>query len=195
MTGVLAGDSVAVMKRIAVFLFLLAACKGQVTVTDTGAMDTREPVAVKYVGGPELTVRAQPNDTAAVLATYQNGEAVSILADKGEWLEVRTGDQAGWARAAELVDAAAATEQEENPQPKFRVMPMPVSAPSAKGEIYIEADVNTDGEVLSVRTITNTTGSMALEAQNSAALKTAKFHPIVQKGERVPFKYYHRVTY
>jgi len=183
------------MKRIAVFLLLLAACKGETTVTDTGVMDTREPVTVKYVGGPELSVRQQPNDTAAVIATYQNGEAVSVLADKGEWLEVRTGDQAGWARAAELVDAAAADAAEEDPQPKFRVMPLPVSAPSARGEIYIEADVNTDGEVVNVRTITNTTGSMALEVQNTAALKAAKFYPIVQKGERVKFKYYHRVTY
>lgn len=183
------------MKRIAVFLFLLAACKGETTVTDTGAMDMREPVSVKYVGGPELNVRQQPNDSAPVIATYQNSEAVSVLADKGEWLEVRTGDQAGWARASELVDAKEAEEQEEDPQPKFRVMPMPVSAPSARGEIYLEADVNTDGEVVSVRTITNTTGSMALEVQNTASLKTAKFHPIVQKGERVKFKYYHRVTY
>jgi hypothetical protein len=184
------------MKRIAVVLFLLAACKeGQRTVTDTGVMDTREPVTVKYVGAPELSVRQQPNDTAAVIATYQNGEAVSVLADKGEWLEVRTGDQAGWARASELVDAAAAEEAEDDPQPKFRVMPLPVSAPSAHGEIYLEADVNSDGEVVNVRTITNTTGSMALETQNTAALKAARFYPIVQNGERVKFKYYHRVTY
>jgi uncharacterized protein YgiM (DUF1202 family) len=183
------------MKRIAVFLLLLAACKGQTTVTDTGAMDTREPVAVKYVGGPELNVRQQPNDSAAVIATYQNGEAVSVLADKGEWVEVRTGDQAGWVRAADLVDAQAAEAAEADPQPKFRVMPMPISAPGAHGEIYLEADVNSDGEIVNIRTITNTTGSMALEAQNTAALKVAKFYPIVQKGERVKFKYYHRVTY
>ena len=183
------------MKRAAVLLLVLAACKGEHTVTDTGTMELREPIAVKYVGAPELPVREQPNDTANVLATYQNGEAVSVLADKGEWVEVRTGDRAGWARSAGLTDAAGAIEQEEDPQPKFRVMPMPVSAPSARGEIYIEADVNTDGEVTSVRTITNTTGSQALEAQNSQALKSARFYPIVQNGERVPFKYYHRVTY
>lgn len=185
----------ALMKRMAVFLFLLAACKGQETVTDTGVMDTREPIAVKYVGGPELPVREQPNDTAPVIATYQNSEAISVLADKGEWLEVRTGDRAGWARAADLTDAAGAEKQEENPEPKFRVMPMPVSAPSARGEIYIEADVNTDGEITATRMLVNSTGSPALAAQNLAALKTAKFHPIVQKGERVKFKYYHRVTY
>lgn len=183
------------MKRIALALLLLAACKREVVVTDTGTMDTREPIAIRYVGAPELNVREQPNDTAAILATYQNGEAVSVLADKGEWVEVRTGDQAGWAKKAELTDAAGKEQQEENPTPKFRVMPLPVSAPSAHGEIYLEADVNSDGEVTAVRTIVNTTGSMALEAQNTAALKHARFYPIVQQGERKPFKYYHRVTY
>ena len=176
-------------------LLVLAACKGETTVTDTGTMDLREPIAIKYVGAPELHVRQQANDSAPVMATYQNGESVTILADKGEWVEVRTGDRAGWARAADIVDAAAATEQEENPTPKFRVIPRPVSAPSARGEIYLEADVNTEGEVTNVRTITNTTGSTALEAQNTEALRLAKFHPIVQKGARVAFKYYHRVTY
>ena len=74
-------------------------------------------------------------------------------------------------------------------------MPMPVSAPSARGEIYLEADVNSDGDVVTVRTISNTTGSAALEAQNTNALKSAKFYPIMQNNQRVKFKYYHRVTY
>jgi hypothetical protein len=184
------------MKRALPLLALLAAmCSGETVVTDTGTMDTREPVAVRYVGAPELKVREQANDTAPVIATYQNGEAIPVLVEKGEWVEVRTGDRAGWARAAELATAEEQVQEEENPTPKFRVMPLPVSAPSARGEIYIEADVNSDGEVVSTRIITNTTGSMALAAQNDAALKTAKFFPIVQKNQRVPFKYYHRVTY
>ncbi len=184
------------MKHLALALLVaVAACKGEQTVTDTGTMDTREPVAVRYVSSPELPVREQPNDKSNVMATYQNGEAVSILTDKGEWVEVRTGDQAGWARSADLTDAEGAKQQAENPQPKFRVMPLPVSAPGAHGEIYLEASVNSDGEIIDIRTITNTTGSNALEAQNTAALKTAKFYPIVQNNERKPFKYYHRVTY
>jgi uncharacterized protein YgiM (DUF1202 family) len=182
------------MKRLAFALLALAACKPDTpAVTDT--VDTREPVAIRYVGAPELEVRAQANDTAAVLATYQNGEAISVLADKGEWVEVRTGDRAGWAKAADLTTAEGKQAQDDDPQPKFKVMPLPVSAPSAHGEIYLEADVNSDGEVVNVRTITNTTGSEALAAQNTNALRSARFYPIVQKGERKPFKYYHRVTY
>lgn len=176
-------------------LLLIAACSGERVVTDTGTMETRESIAIRYVGAPELSVREQPSDTATVIATYQNGEAVSILADKGEWVEIRTGDRSGWARAADLTTAEGKQEAEDNPQPKFEVMPQPVSAPSAKGEIYIEADVNSDGEVINVRVITNTTNSMALANQNADALRRAKFYPIVQKGERKPFKYYHRVTY
>jgi TonB family protein len=182
------------MKRLAVLLLLLAACKPE-TVVETTPTDTRAPVAIRYVGSPELAVREQPNDTAPVLVTYQNGEGVSVLAEKGEWVEVRTGDRAGWAKAAELTTAEGKQESEDNPQPKFRIMPMPVSAPSVHGEIYLEADVNTDGEVVAVRTLVNSTGSTALEAQNTQALKAARFYPIVQKNQRVKFKYDHRVTY
>lgn len=185
------------MNRTAVALFFAAAvaCRREAVVTDTVAMDTREPIAIRYVGSPELPVREQANDAAPILATYQNGEAVSVLAEKGEWVEVRSGDRTGWTRAADLTTAERKQEAEDNPQPKFRVMPMPVSAPSAHGEIYLEADVNSDGEVTAVRTLVNTTGSAALEAQNASALRSAKFFPIVRNNERTKFKYYHRVTY
>jgi outer membrane biosynthesis protein TonB len=182
------------MRRLALLLLVFAAC-AQETRVNTDTMDTREPIAVRYVGTPELPVRVQPSDTAAVIATYQNGEAISVLSQKGDWAEVRTGDRAGWAHAADLTDAAGKKAQEDNPQPKFRVMPLPVSAPSARGEIYIEASINSDGEVTDVRIITNTTGSTALAQQNADALRSAKLYPIMQKGERRPFKYYHRVTY
>lgn len=186
------------MKRlfaVSLSLLTLAACGSEPAATNTAPLDTRMPIEVRYVGAPELVVREQPNDSAPELATYQNGEAVSILTVKGEWVEVRSGEGSGWARSADLTDAAGQEAQEDNPQPKFRVVPMPISAPGASGEIYLEADVNSDGEVTSVRTITNTTGSEALALQNTEALKSARFYPIVQDGERRPFKYYHRVTY
>lgn len=182
------------MKRFAVLLLLAFACKNE-TPAVTATVDEREPIGVSYVGAPELIVREQPNDTAAEVARYQSGEAVSVLAEKGEWAEIRTGDRAGWVKRADLTTAEGKEKAEENPEPKFRVMPMPVTAPSARGEIYIEADVNTEGEVTATRLITNTTGSPALGEQNMASLKNAKFYPIVVNNERRAFKYYHKVTY
>jgi uncharacterized protein YgiM (DUF1202 family) len=187
---------VALMKRIAILaIFALFACKSDRTLTDTLVADTREPIRIEYVGAPELPVRERPDDSAPVIITYQSGESVSILAEQGEWVEIRTGDQAGWVRKADLATAEEQAAAEEDPQVRFRIMPLPVSAPGATGEVYIEADVNTEGEVVATRIITNTTGSAALAAQNEAALRSARFHPIIQKNERKPFKYYHRVSY
>lgn len=174
---------------------LLIGCSSETPVTDTTPLDTREPIRISWVGSPELPVYAKPSDTAEVIATYQNGEAVSVLSEQGDWVEVRAGDRAGWAKKSELTTAAEKDAAEDNPQPKFKLMPMPVSAPSARGEIYLEADVNSDGEVTDVRIISNTTNSPPLAAENANALRRAQFHPIVIKGERQKFKYYHRVTY
>jgi uncharacterized protein YgiM (DUF1202 family) len=172
---------------------VLACAREQPAVTET--VDTREPTGVSYVGAPELPVHAKPDDKSEVIATYQNGEAMSVLSEKGDWVEVRSGDGSGWAHKTDLTNAEAKRAAEENPEPKFRVMPLPVSAPGAHGEIYIEADVNSDGDVTGMRLITNTTGSDALVAKNEQALRGAKFYPIIVHNERRAFKYYHRVTY
>lgn len=134
-------------------------------------------------------------DDSPVIAKYLNGESVSILAQKGDWFEVRTAGVSGFVHAADLTDAAAAKQESENPNPKFATVPSPVAAPGAKGTIYIEASVNTEGEITSTKVITNTTGQPDLATRNEEALKRAKFYPIVIKGNRQPFMYYYRVDY
>jgi outer membrane biosynthesis protein TonB len=182
------------MKRLAFALLLLTACSKE-TPAIPEPTDTREPIEVLYVSAPQMPVREQANDTAGVIATYPIGEAVSVLAKQGEWVEVRTGDRSGWARVSELQSAKDKASGEENPQPKFQRMPLPVSAPSARGEIFIEASVNTDGDVTDTRILTNTTNNEALAKQNEQSLKSAKFYPMRIGGEVKTFKYYHRVTY
>ena len=160
------------------------------------AIDTREPISIEYVGAPELPVRTTSNDAAEIVSVYQNGESVSVLARQGEWVEIRTGGGgSGWVKAADLTTEKEAAQQADNPTVKFEKLPSPISAPTVKGTIYIEADVNTDGDVTAVKIVTNTTDSPSLGQQNAAALSRAKFHPIVIKGERKPFKYYYRVDY
>ncbi len=157
--------------------------------------DTRASIDVLYVGAPTLDIHSKANDASTTLGKFQNGEAVSVLAKQGDWVEVRFGDGSGWVHAGDLVSPAERKEAEENPRPKFQTPPMPVSAPSAHGEIYLEADVNTDGDVTGARILSNTTGSEALAVGNLNALLRAKFQPIVVKGERKSFKYYHHVSY
>ena len=188
-------DNVRRMKRLIVAAATLAAlaCSGEKPAP--AQSDTREPIEVLYVAAPQLPVRAQANDNAPVITTYQIGESVSILAKNGEWAEIRTGETAGWVRLADLQTAQAKASGEENPTPKFQRMPLPITAPSAHGEIYIEADVNSDGDVVSTKILSNTTGSDSLATQNAEKLKAAKFYPMLINGQKKAFLYYHKVTY
>ena len=172
--------------------FCLLTCKQEVA---PPAAPARETIEVAYVGAPELNVHAKMDDGSLVVTKFLSGESVSVLAKKGDWVEVRTTDGSGWAHAADLTNAAGAKAEEANPTPKFRIPPSPVSQPGAHGTVYIEAAVNTEGDVTHTEIITNTTGSATLATQNEAAIQRAKFYPIVQKGQKKDFLYYYRVDY
>jgi uncharacterized protein YgiM (DUF1202 family) len=180
------------MKRLPFLLLAFLACSREPVVPPT---DTRESIDMKYVTAPEMRVHAEPSDSSPIILTYQSGESVAVMSQRGEWVEVRTGDRTGWGHAGDLGTGQQAKEQNENPQVRFRLFPAPVTNPTAHGDIYFQADVNTDGDVVAVHVLENSTGNDALAAQNAAALRSAKFYPIVKNGERKPFQYYHRVKY
>jgi TonB family protein len=155
----------------------------------------RTPIAVEYVRGDSLAIHASPSDASPVVARYDSGEAISVLARKGEWSEVRTATGSGWAHAYELASAAESKAEADNVKGRFRVAPAPVTEPGARGEIVLVASVNSDGEVIDVKVERNTTGSPSLEAMNVAALRRARFYPIVRHGKRTPFLYDYHVGY
>ena len=178
--------------RVAVVALVLAAACAKEPPPDPPA---RTPIAVEYVRGDALAIHASPSDASPVVARYGSGEAVSVLSRKGEWSEVRTATGSGWARGQELASAAESKAEADNVKPRFRVAPAPVTEPGAKGEIDLVANVNSDGEVIAVKVERNTTGSRGLEAMNVAALRRARFFPIVRHGKRTPFLYDYHVGY
>jgi len=179
---------------IAIALFSAAGCNPPAEPTD--ATDNRMPVAVEYVRSAALKIHAKPRDDAPLVTTYQKGESVSILTRRGEWAEVRTASGSGWARASEMADAAEAQKAEaDNLKPNFIRTPEPVTQPGAHGDLVLEANVNADGAVTNVHTLSNTTGSASLEERNSVSLRRAVFTPVVRHGRREPFVYEHRVHY
>jgi TonB family protein len=185
------------MKRLlAAAALVLAACAKSEPPAEP-AIDARMPVGVEYVRGAELEIHAKPDAASPVVTKYLASEAVSILSKQGEWVEVRTASGSGWAKASELASGGeiAAGAGGESTSPRFIVPPEPVSQPGAAGEIVLEADVSSNGEVFGVRVLQNTTGSEGLAARNVAALQKAKFAPIIKRGQRMPFTYEHRVHY
>ena len=160
--------------------------------TDTGP---RLAIAIQYVAVPSLKVFASPNDTAEVKTQYGYKETVSILSKKGDWVEVRTVDGSGWSHANELMGADQAAKLADDKTPRFLTPPPAIPAPGAHGEIAMNAKVNTDGEVVDVQVVNNTTGRQSLAQANAQALKSAKFYPLVDKGQHLTFTYEHKVYY
>lgn len=187
------------MKRFALVALVLiaAACtqKPAPVASDTTPVDPadRMAIAVEYVAVPKAIVYARPALDAPVVDGYGLTEAVSILEKKGEWCLVRTYSGTGWVKQTDLVTGAVA-EKMDTTTPRFFIPPKEVLF-NANGEIWLQAKVNTDGDVVEVKTIKNTTRSTVLENANVEALKVAKFYPIIDKGTRKTFMYEHRIYY
>jgi hypothetical protein len=179
--------------EIVVALFLIAACGGSGPDQQQVAPE-RRTMEIDYVTSPELAIHKSPDAASPIIMKVGNGQAVSVLSKRGDWVEIRTADGSGWARAGEMSNTSEPG-RAGNTIPRFRRAPEAAQSPNAHGEIVFEAQVNTDGDVVGVKTLSNTTGSAALELQNRTALLAAKFYPITQRGERIPFTYEHRVHY
>lgn len=185
-------------KHILFALLILTACmqKPAPVASDTQQVPPAEQlaIAVEYVGVPSMPVYERPALDAPVTGSYGLSEAISVLDRKGDWKMIRTFDGTGWVKGIDLVTA----EQFENVDlavPRFYVVPDEVAAPRARGELAFQAKVNTDGAVVEVKTIKNTTGFQDLADRNAAALQNAKFYPMVDKGARKTFVYEHHVYY
>ena len=163
------------------------------TQSTTVPPDEQLAIAVEYVAVPQATVYARPAPDAQVIGSYGFTEAISVLEKKGDWTRIRTFDGTGWVKQADLMTGEQSKTVEPN-VPRFYVEPAKIPFHTS-GEIWLQAKVNTDGEVIDVQTTKNTTGSIALGNANADALKAAKFYPMVDSGSRKTFMYEHRVYY
>ena len=183
------------IKLTVLILLLLVACGTKRQVPVAAHSDApRIAIEIKYVGVPQMNVRTQPNDVAPVLTTYAYTATVSILARQGDWVEVRTVDGSGWAHAKELITATEAAGI-KGETPRFMTPPVPIPNKGRRGELGLEAKVNTDGVVFDVKVVKNTTGSEPLAMANAEALKVARFYPLIKDRQHVAFTYQHHVYY
>jgi outer membrane biosynthesis protein TonB len=183
---------------VALTLLILTACvqRPAPVSSETASVDPadRLAIAVEYVAVPKAIVYARPAVDAPVVDSFGLTEAVSVLEKNKEWCLVRTFSGSGWVKQSDLV-AGNVAETMDTTTPRFYVLPAVVPAPRTRGEILMQAKVNTDGEVVEVKLLKNTTGSDAIAKANSDALKAAKFYPMVDKGQHKSFVYEHNVYY
>lgn len=189
------------MKLIAILSLILVAvlsCTQKPAPVASETQTSVEPaeryaIGIEYVAVPRASVHARPAEDSPVIESYGLTEAVSVLEKKDGWTLVRTFSGAGWVKGTDLVDAKT-SEAMDTTTPRFYVEPGKVPF-RGRGEIWLQAKVNTDGQVVEVKTVKNTTGSQAVETANIDALKVAQFYPMLEKGQHKTFVYEHRVYY
>lgn len=185
------------MKPILVATLILAAgciqTPAPVAETRTIAPADRPAIAVEYVQVPAMQVYERASADAAIVGSYGLSEAISILERKGEWTMIRTFDGIGWVKSTDLATAEA-MEKIDLSEPRFYVAPEEVEA-RVSGELAYQAKVNTDGAVVEVKLVKNTTGSARVATANAKALESARFYPLLEKGQRKVFVYEHHVYY
>ena len=186
------------MNRILFALLILAGCiqKPAPVANETTSLDPsqRQAIDVRYVAVPTMIVYARPDAGAPQIGSYGLTEAISILERQGEWTLIRTFTGDGWVKSADLMTGAEIDKIAADATPRFYVAPAAVPF-GGRGEIILQAKVNTDGSVIEVTPVKNTTGSQPIAALNASALMEAKFYPLVDKGTRKTFVYEHHVYY
>ena len=186
------------MKRILFSLFFLAACiqKPVPVANETASLDPslRPAIEVRYVAVPTMIVYARPDAGAPQIGSYGLTEAISILDRIGVWTLFRTFTGDGWVKSADLMTGAEIEKIATDATPRFYIAPAAVPF-GGRGEIILQAKVNTDGSVIEVTPVKNTTGSQPLAGLNASALKEARFYPLVDKGTRKTFVYEHHIYY
>jgi len=187
------------MKRtilsLALLLSLIISCRTKQAPASAPIAGVRYAIGIAYVGVPSMRIYAQPNTAAEPITQYGYTETVSILARNGDWVEVRTVEGSGWALAKELISGAEVEKLSKDDSPRFMTPPTAVPQAVVRGEIVLEAKVNTDGDVVEVKPVSNSTGNGALATANAEALMQSHFYPMIQKGQRVVFSYQHHVYY
>lgn len=185
------------MKRILIFVLVVSAiaCTQKPKIaSEANVAPVRQAIAVEYVAIPTMTVYATPDPNAQTVGSYGFNESISVLARNGEWCEIRTFDGSGWVKAADLMTAEQSKAASEHPVPRFYVPPAAVPY-GGHGQIVLQAKVNTSGEVYDVLQVSNSTNNPKIAEANAAALKAARFYPLIDKGQRKTFVYEHRIVY
>ncbi len=170
--------------RGALILILVAACAAPPPKPAPEVPATKpaeEKVQTMRVTASALNVREEPKSNAKVVTQVKRGDQVSVLATDGGWSKVKlaSGD-IGWVYSLYLSSGKPRGRKGCPPDSEFAFVKAPLASFSEGGPhglVIIDATVNTSGDVLSTKVISNTTGEDALAKMAEREIRAAKFTP------------------
>jgi len=153
------------------------------------------PVPVGRVTGSSLNVRREPTTRAAVVGKARRGERLEVLAEQGDWLQVRlSGGSDGWVASRYVTrDEPCLADK-----PTAEVVDTPMLSfveGGPKGTVTVEGDVDPTGKVVRTRVTANTTGDQTAAAVAESELTRMRFSPPVRRCKPVRFIYVYQRTF
>jgi TonB family protein len=142
-----------------------------------------------------VNVREAPSAKARTVAKATKGTRLTSFEERDGWLHVKLADaRTGWIRKDLLGkdDGCLPDRKELMIEPPMLRMS---DAPGPPGKVVVEADVDADGSVKTVRVVTNETGSPERAESVMAEVKTVKFRPPVRKCKVSGFTYVYARTF
>lgn len=194
------------VKRVLSLLLLAVACAAPPTPapkTAPAPADDRVVGTVR-VTATALNVRADSSTDAEVIKLVRKGEKLSLLKDGGDWLKVKLASgEVGWVSAQHVArDGAKQARSKRSgscpadsdfafvktPLPSFSDKPKP-------GMVVVDASVNTKGDVVSTKVVSNSTGEEALAFLTQREIKSAKFTAPIRNCVPRSFIYTYKRTF
>ncbi|MEO8586051.1 MAG: SH3 domain-containing protein [Acidobacteriota bacterium] len=160
------------------------------------------PVAAEVswlVGSKSVIVRETASPKAASVARLSKGARLTSFEEKEGWLRVKLADRrTGWIRKDLLKkdDGCLPNRREVLLTPPMLHMSSGASGiASAKGKVVVEADIDENGKVRSVRVVTNETGSPERAETAKSEVQGVTFQPPVKKCRVTGFTYVYTRTF
>ncbi len=152
-----------------------------------------------------LNVRREPNTDAEVLSRVKKGQSLGVLASDESWARVRLdGGETGWvavrfvAREGEKTASKKKAKKGCPADSDFAFLETPTLAfsdSSAHGLVVVDATVDTKGNVIATKLISNSTGDEALGILAVREIKAAKFAAPIRNCVPRTFIFTYRRTY
>ena len=195
------------MKRVLSLLLLAVACAAPSPPPKTAP----EPAAEERVIGKvevtatALNVRTGASTESEIITMAKRGEKLSILVDGGAWLKVKLASgESGWVSAQHVrPEGAKQTAKRPRrggcpPDSDFAFVKTPVPSFSDRprpGTVIVDATVNTNGDVVSTKVVSNTTGEESLAFLTEREIRAAKFTAPIRDCVPRTFIYTYRRTF
>lgn len=137
----------------------------------------------------KVNLRSGPGPKEKLVGSAKRGEKLLLVADKGDWYEVRLADEKPAFVSAQFVrkDEPCLPDMD---RPEVLTAPvMDLSEGDVHGLVVMKIKVDAKGNVAGVTVVSNGTGDAALEKKAVDEARGMRFSPLVRKCKAVPFVY------